>query len=99
LSQDFVLFERQADGSYKRSGELPKGTRFALVEISAGEELHVVKRAKDWLEILSRGPLKQAWYKVVPADNPKPMSEDAKEKLRELNRRKKEELEAEEETV
>jgi hypothetical protein len=101
LNQDFILFERQVDGKYKRTGELPKNTRYATVVNSSqpnGGGLHTVKRVNQWLEILSEGPLKHEWYKVVPADNPKPMSDEAKEKLRELNRQKKEQVHVEEET-
>lgn len=87
-----IRFTRQPDGTYVRTGDLPKGTRYATVIISNGNGLGAVKKASEWIETLERGPLKQEWYEVVPAASPKgAMSDEAKEKLAEINRRKKEE--------
>lgn len=90
MDANCILYERQPDGTYKVTGELPKGTRFCTVVSSAQHTPGTVQRVKKWLEILDSGPLKQDWYKVVPAENPHPMSDKAKEKLRALNESKKE---------
>jgi hypothetical protein len=95
--ENCILYERQPDGTYKRSGELPAGTRFATVTSSAGAGLAVIKRVKEWEEILARGPLNKEWYRVIPAAAPRGMSDEAKAKLRELSKRKKEERETVEE--
>ncbi len=86
MEQDFILYERQPDGTYTRSGALPKGTRYAGVVSPTtveGSRL-TIKRAKDWIDVLDRGPLKLAWYKLIAQPSPHPMSDKAKEKLRAL---------------
>jgi len=91
MDQDFVLYERQPDGKYTRSGELPKGTRYATVITPDTVEgtRAVVKKAKEWEAILDAGPLKKVWYKMVAAPSPHPMSDKAKEKLQALAEEKK----------
>jgi hypothetical protein len=64
-----------------QSGEVPKGTRHVTVITSAGSGLGAVKKVSEWLDTLTRGPLKQEWYELVPAASPKKMSDEAKEKL------------------
>lgn len=90
MSQDFILYERQPDGTYTRTGELPKGTRNATVISSKPSDApSAVKSVKYWEELLARGPLAQAWYKIVPAESKRPMSAEAKAKLAALSAQKK----------
>jgi hypothetical protein len=88
--ETFVLFERQSDGTYKRSGELPKGTRFATLTYPGCTGRVIVKRVKEWEDVLARGPLTKEWYKMIAAEAPHKMSDETKAKLREFNARKKE---------
>jgi hypothetical protein len=86
MNQDFILYERQPDGTYKRTGELPKKTRNATVVSSKPSDAPpVVKTVKYWDELLARGPLSEPWYKIVPAESKHPMSAEAKEKLAAFN--------------
>ena|SRR5271157_4890033 len=86
MDQDFILYERQSDGTYTKSGALPKGTRYAgVISPTTAEGARLtVKRAKDWQDVLDRGPLKLEWYKLVAQPSPHPMSDKAKERLQAL---------------
>ena len=89
---DTILYTRQPDGVYKKEGALPKGTRFASVVYSVDTGVpSTIKRVHEWEAILDRGPLKQEWYKIIPAAAPRRMTDEAKEKLADINRAKKEE--------
>ena len=88
---DTIKFIRQPDGTYVRSGELPPGTRWAVVRSSAGAGLGVSKRVNEWLRILEAGPLKQDWYELIPDEAPHRMTKEAKEKLALLNQQRKDE--------
>jgi hypothetical protein len=87
---DAILYTRQPDGTYTKTGELPKGARLATVVSSVDTGVpSTIKCVKDWELILDCGPLKQEWYKIIPADAPHRMTDEAKEKLTEINRRRK----------
>ena len=47
------------------------------------------KKVHEWEAILDRGPLKQEWYILSACAAPSAMTDEAKEKLRDLNERKK----------
>jgi hypothetical protein len=85
-----IIYRRLPDGTYSKTGDLPKGTRYALVLSAIDNGVPPTpKKVHEWEAILDKGPLKQEWYILRACEAPKTMSDDAKEKLRELNERKK----------
>jgi hypothetical protein len=80
--------------TFRIEGELPEGTRWVTIQI-AGRDLgmRVVRRVKEAREIIEMAFLKgnapQDWYRLVPAQAPTGMSDEAKEKLRDLSAKRK----------
>lgn len=93
-----IFFRRQPDGSYKRSGELPSGTRYTCI-VMDGVQLSAVLKTQVWLDVLEKGPLRAQVYELAPASAPVLMTEDAKEKLKKVSSDKKAAKKLEEESL
>jgi hypothetical protein len=95
-----ILYTRQDDGTYTKSGELPQGTKWVTIEIAGRKTAHLVKRVgvtTDFIETeIKRGFARADWYALVPATASNAMSDEAKEKLRTINAQKKADKEARE---
>jgi hypothetical protein len=89
LISEAVTFSRNPDGTYTRTGELPKGTRYVTVTSSVSTVPSISKRLHEWEAVLTRGPLKAAWYRMLAVDAPQTMTEEAKHKLADLSKKKK----------
>lgn len=87
-----ILFQRQPDGSYIQSGELPAGTRYVSVYIN-GTKCVSIKKTAEWLDVfkvgMALGQLKAQYYEVSPEAAPAKMSEETKNILKTVNAKKK----------
>lgn len=89
-----IVYVTQVDGSFRKSGDLAPGTRNVSIQIEDRKPSYITHSRKEAEHIIETaylgGHVRYSSYTIVArADDTPKMSEETKEKLREINKKKR----------